>query len=71
MDRTAAATNSATTLKPAANRRLLRHVVIGLLVAVAVYAVCSLVIQAVGRAPAGDPAQRTQRVMQLMEPVRA
>ena len=69
MDRTVA--NSETTLKPATNRRLLRHVVIALLFAAVVYAVCSMVIQAAGNSPAGDPAARTERVMQLLEPVKA
>ena len=70
MNRIATA-NSETTLKPAANRRLFRHVVIAVLLAVAVYTVCSMVIQAAGRTPAGDPAGRTERVMQLLEPVMA
>ena len=67
----AAAANSDTTVKSGTNRRLLRHVAIALLLAAAVYAVCSMVIQAAGRAPAGDPAGRTQRLMHLNEPVRA
>ncbi|MEO6339956.1 MAG: hypothetical protein ABIO39_07970 [Caulobacteraceae bacterium] len=71
MDRIATAANSTTTLKPGTNRRLLQHVVVGLLLAAVAYAVCSLLIQAAGRSPAGDPAERTERVMQLLEPVRA
>ncbi len=62
---------SAATLKPASNRRLLRHAGIALLLAVVAYAVCALVIQAVGNRPAGDPAKRTKQVMQLLEPVQA
>ena len=70
MNRIATA-NSETTLKPAANHRLLRHVAIAVLLAAAMYAVCSMVIQAAGKTPAGDPAERTERVMQLLEPVMA
>jgi hypothetical protein len=70
MTRIAAAT-SQTGPRAGTNRRLLRHVAIGLLLAVAAYAVCAMVIQAAGRAPAGDPAERTERVMQLLEPVSA
>ena len=48
-------------------RSLRRSLVVGLALAAAAYAACSLLIQAVGDSPAGDPAKREQQVLYLLE----
>ena len=59
---------------PAKTRKaggLVRPLLIGLALAAAAYALCSVLIQAVASAPAKDPAQRQQEQLYLAEPLTA
>lgn len=56
-----------TPAKAQERRGLLRPLLIGMALAIAAYALCSVLIQAAAGAPAGDPAKRQQEVLYLFE----